>query len=635
MSESEDPKKVSNNDLRDAQFGGGFINAETVNAQKIGGDIWNFFFWQQTAPVGNPARPENQRLLLARVKYEVGQRLDQSLHNAVLINLGKELQPQQVKRSWDAEVKIGLKPPESLPQNTSIVKVFDDSAIAGKLLILGEPGSGKTTTQLELAQTLIHRTEEQPNYPIPVLFNLSSWKDDKQSIRDWLVAELKSKYGVRKDIGEGWVDNRQLLPMLDGVDELESARQEFCVQAINKLLQSECSPQYLVVGSRSEEYTNYKTRLQLNGAICLQPLTKNQIFTNLVDVNHSNIWQTINDDPNLLELVKTPLLLSVTILAYQEIAIEQWQQMTSTFDRLQYLLNAYVRRMLIREIDSNAYFKQTNSPSTKQTQLWLIWLDQQLERESQTEFLIETIQPFWLLTQAQRVTFKITSGLVIGLTVGLIGGLGLNRWLPSLILGLLVGFAFGRDNEINIVENFLWSWKGAKIGLILGLVLGLIDGLRSGLIYGIFYGLVYSLILGLFFGLLIGLGNRPSELNIETRIRANQGIKKSAVNAGIIGITVIAAGVLDSLSHELSNILSAGLIAGFILSLNFGSEACIKHFILRVILYFNGYIPWNYARFLDYATERLFLQRVGGRYRFIHKMLQEHFAKMQLNRMVD
>ncbi|MCY7272686.1 MAG: hypothetical protein LH702_02795 [Phormidesmis sp. CAN_BIN44] len=41
-------------------------------------------------------------------------------------------------------------------------------------------------------------------------------------------------------------------------------------------------------------------------------------------------------------------------------------------------------------------------------------------------------------------------------------------------------------------------------------------------------------------------------------------------------------------------------------------------------------IPWNYARFLNYATDRMFLQRVGGRYRFIHKLLQDHFAKMEL-----
>jgi hypothetical protein len=44
-------------------------------------------------------------------------------------------------------------------------------------------------------------------------------------------------------------------------------------------------------------------------------------------------------------------------------------------------------------------------------------------------------------------------------------------------------------------------------------------------------------------------------------------------------------------------------------------------------LWWYGYIPWNYARFLDYATERIFLQKVGG-YIFIHRLLLEHFAQM-------
>ncbi|WP_089130868.1 NACHT domain-containing protein, partial [Tolypothrix sp. NIES-4075] len=468
MPESEDPKKVSNNDLRNAQFGGGFINAENVNAQRIGGDILNFFLGQQTAPVGNPARPENQRLLLAQVKHEVAARLEQSLHNAVLINLGKQLQPQQVKRPWDAEIKIGLKPPESLPDTTTILEVFDDSAIAGKLLILGKPGSGKTTTQLELAQALIIRAEEQPSCPIPVAFNLSTWKDDKHSMRDWLVAELKSKYGVRKDIGEGWVDNHQLLLLLDGLDELESVRQELCVQAINQLLQSECRPQYIVVGSRSEEYTNYKTRLQLNGAICLQPLTKNQIFTNLIDVNHSGIWQTINDDPNLLELVKTPLLLSVTILAYQEIAIDKWQKLISTKDRFQYLLDAYVQRMLIRLINGTAYVKQ-KPPTDRQTQMWLIRLAQQLEGESQTEFLIENIQPSWLpfnnLRKAFHIVVEIITKLTVGLTFAIIIWLS-DRLTNGLILGVIVGATTIKPNsEINTFEAIRWSYERVKTAL--------------------------------------------------------------------------------------------------------------------------------------------------------------------------
>lgn len=102
---------------------------------------------QQTTPIGNPARPKNERILLAAVKEEVTSRLGQSLHNAVLINLGKESQSQQVKRPWDAEIKIGLKPTVPLPSTTTILEVFDSQEIAGKLLILGAPGSGKTTTQ--------------------------------------------------------------------------------------------------------------------------------------------------------------------------------------------------------------------------------------------------------------------------------------------------------------------------------------------------------------------------------------------------------------------------------------------------------------------------------------------------------
>jgi hypothetical protein len=34
---------------------------------------------------------------------------------------------------------------------------------------------------------------------------------------------------------------------------------------------------------------------------------------------------------------------------------------------------------------------------------------------------------------------------------------------------------------------------------------------------------------------------------------------------------------------------------------------------------------------LDYCTERLLLQRIGGRYRFMHKLLQDHFAAMDLD----
>ena len=61
MPDSEDPKQANNNDLRNAQFGGGLINADTVNAGQIGGDIYNIHLGQHTAASGNSVQSQNQR----------------------------------------------------------------------------------------------------------------------------------------------------------------------------------------------------------------------------------------------------------------------------------------------------------------------------------------------------------------------------------------------------------------------------------------------------------------------------------------------------------------------------------------------------------------------------------------------
>ncbi|MEH1795587.1 hypothetical protein [Nostoc sp.] len=44
MSDSENPKQVNNNDLRNAQFGGSLINADTVSAGQIGDNVYNIYY---------------------------------------------------------------------------------------------------------------------------------------------------------------------------------------------------------------------------------------------------------------------------------------------------------------------------------------------------------------------------------------------------------------------------------------------------------------------------------------------------------------------------------------------------------------------------------------------------------------
>ncbi|WP_052334296.1 caspase family protein [Kamptonema formosum] len=423
----------------------------------------------------------NRQGLLSQVKNEVDSRLEHSLHNAVLINLGKEKQPQQVQRPWDVEVKVGNQSPVALPQRTEIIDVFDDETIAGKLLILGAPGSGKTTTLLELARELVERAGLDANQPVPVLFNLSSWKDDKQTIAEWLVAELKDKYRVRQDIGQKWLAGGELLPLLDGLDELASERQEKCVREINRFIGSEVQSRHLVVCSRREEYEQYETQLELNGAICLQSLTEAQIQKYLEGAGRSELWPSIEADFQLLELAKFPLLLAIITLALagEELSVEEWHKCSSAETRRRYLFDAYIAQMLRRKIKAQWYAKG-KEPREANIKNWLTCLAKRLTEDSQTEFLIERMQPAaWLpATWRDRQIYALGVGGILGLIAGAVFALfylfPLITFLPfplliktpagriaifaSLFIGICFGLifwllfylTFGQEKKINL-----------------------------------------------------------------------------------------------------------------------------------------------------------------------------------------
>jgi predicted NACHT family NTPase len=295
-------------------------------------------------------RSRSESLLLRAVADEVTSRLSQSLHNAVLINLDKQIQPEQVRNPLSAEIKIGVLPSQPLPPRTEILEVFERSDISGRLLILGDPGAGKTTTLLDLAKGLVERAREDEIAPIPIIFNLSLWKNPKQEMKDWLAEDLLSRYKSESstDAWRRWIETGQLLPLLDGLDEVQPAHQAECVQAINRL--SENRLLRLVVCSRREEYETYPTQLQLNGAICLQDLTNEQIQNYLGEVNRSELWQMLQDDAALLELIRKPLFLSITVLSYGAISLEQWQRSTSTELRLKLLFDAYWEAMITRQL---------------------------------------------------------------------------------------------------------------------------------------------------------------------------------------------------------------------------------------------------------------------------------------------
>jgi hypothetical protein len=76
-----------------------------------------------------------------------------------------------------------------------------------------------------------------------------------------------------------------------------------------------------------------------------------------------------------------------------------------------------------------------------------------------------------------------------------------------------------------------------------------------------------------------------------------------------------------------TSLLLCGLIAGAVAAFYFGVYDCLKHYLIRFVLYRDGLVPLAYTQFLDHASHLAFLRKVGGCYVFYHGLLQEHFAE--------
>lgn len=81
-----------------------------------------------------------------------------------------------------------------LPKEQRLIHVF--MVAPHTLLVLGDPGTGKTRALLELARPLLDCAEQDESLPVPVAFNLAPWAG--QPIASWLVEELQKRYLLRR-----------------------------------------------------------------------------------------------------------------------------------------------------------------------------------------------------------------------------------------------------------------------------------------------------------------------------------------------------------------------------------------------------------------------------------------------------
>ncbi len=351
------------------------------------------------------------------------------------IELGLEERPDAVFNRLSEILETGDESPQPLPEGTKVIDIFDfDKIDAGRtLLILGEPGSGKTTALLELTSNLIARAEPSINHLIPVVLNISSWRGEKRTTRKqkqqasedlfayWMVEELNSCYKIPKEFFQNWLNRQQLLLLLDGLDEVNAEYRDSCIAALNAFHQKYGVE--LVVCCRRKDYEDLSQRLHFQNAVYLKSLTLEQVCHYLDGVGDdlTGLRTLIKEDRVLQELAQSPLMLNIMTLTYQGVAVEDLPKTEVVEERRKLLFDAYIEKMF-KHRKANERYKRA------QVKCWLIWLAQQMVQESQPIFLIEEMQPCYLKNKFRKWQYWVLLFIMNLVTSGTIATIVILQW---------------------------------------------------------------------------------------------------------------------------------------------------------------------------------------------------------------
>ena len=400
--------------------------------------------------------------------------LHKSLYNDVQIELGMQRKDDAVSnRPWQTVIHLPNQTDRPLPPGTSLTTVFAETNRS--LLILGEPGSGKTTELLALVEQILDSLEPTSPAHVPVVFNLSSWAEKRLPLEKWLVEELRRNYEVSRKLAETWVADEVLGLFLDGLDEVASEARIGCVAAINAY-RNEHGSVPICVCCRRVEYEALNQSLALSGAVLLSPLTRADVDMYLYGLGSEvkGLSQALAQNRELWTLAESPLSLNILTMTYHRKSRAEVIDSLGEGNLERQIFAVYVKNMFVRTARTGRVESVGYVPD--KTIHWLGWLAHEMRLHNQTYFVIEHIQPDWY--RGHLWVYSLLSWLTVGLGGGMIFGIftGLGAWLLN-----------GLDEGLNI------------IGLIGALFIALFIVMPMGLMFGLFYGLI-SILNGLIFG---------------------------------------------------------------------------------------------------------------------------------------
>ena len=533
----------------------------------------------------------------------------------------------------------------------------------GRIVVLGEPGAGKTMLMVRLVLDLL--AQRTPGSAVPVLTSIASWNPLEQTLKDWLIARLSldhpgltaagSPGREERTLAEELLTNGLVIPILDGLDEMPDEERRIAIVRINDSLRP---GERLVLTCRIRQYQDAirspeGAEVRLRGAAVVQlcPLDAVAVSSYLrrdaggpaAEARWANVLTRLGTRSPIGLALTTPLMVGLARTIYNPRPGEQLEELRAPNELCDSGLTdrTAVETHLFQAFIPAAY-RSARRWTARRAEPRLLFLAGHLEHKIGGPDLAWWQLPLDVPVCVLVIVPGIATGIMIGIGImlgfaetlkfdligGFIGGLG---------IGLFAWYAaISQRGEIPSRalrwNFFIYDGVLAMIAaVIVGFALGHPRGLATGLVAAALAGPATLFAFGLE-GAAVDLTVASSPLTVLARDRRSAitiwlafGIVFGLIGGVIVFVFRVRAGLVAGVDAGLTYLLLIIPAIALIAPLN--DARWPFYVIARGWLTILGRLPWSLIHFLADAHERGVLRQVGAVYQFRHIELQKYLAR--------
>ncbi len=521
-------------------------------------------------------------------------------------------------------------------------KLYNILKIQQHLLLTGEIGAGKSTLLIGLAQEIM---ANEPN-AIPIIIELGAWSPYRnKTFMEWLIEHIVKSYGFSKDYATQAIDNKWIIPIFDGMEEVQqhnprsASLREECLKKVVRFIKEKNIPRSVISGLPNEytalKYTSMIIDAATRAEIVVSPLSDIQIETEVRKIQTTkNILPLLHSNPSLKKVLDTPFYLKIAETVFQSndtsIELPRTETTIKTF-----LLKTFVHQK-INETPNENNFQAAESLQ------YLSFLAHLMNNESNVLFELTDLKSSDLKNRSHFRWIQYIFVFII-FSLSTLCFSALFDWEYSLTFAITFGTLLilvaifdqpkaaakkiktsSYNSQIKWTKFLLWqSWRFAILYGFLGSFWILLEELGDKDIFNTFF-IIFLPLLALL--LLVSVFTVFPLRILQTPYHK---LKSNWFWSFIYFFLFLIFYVLIIHDYNWTTVIMLFYLVMISLIIGLVQENYTNYTLLRWSFYYQKQLPLHFVDFLDYATDADLLEKDGGvHWRFRHKTLQDYFAKL-------